>query len=104
MNHISPLVQAQLCEAILRLLEENDTSKDCLSNFSHCVFLLDLYNQEIPAALLNELHAIIDDYVEIGDEGHITFCSPQFSDEEQVELVERLLSIYIDVKGGNLIF
>jgi hypothetical protein len=104
MDRLSPYMQAKLCEAISALLEEErEASRPRLSNFAHCLFLLDLYKKEIPSHLLNELHAIMDDYVTIGEDGQITFRSNEFVTEEKAELAERLLSLYIDIMGGNLV-
>jgi hypothetical protein len=103
MDRLSPYIQAKLCEAILILLDD-EISQTRLSNFAQYMVLLDLYKQEIPHNLLNELHAIMNDYIELGDEGNIKFRSNEFSDEQKTKLTERLLSIYIEIKGGNLIF
>lgn len=103
MKHLSPYIQAKLCEAIMMLLED-EAPRICLSNFAHCLSLLDLYKQEIPRDILKELHTIIEDYAEIGGEGDVAFRSAEFSNDENTELAERLLSIYIEIKGGSLIF
>lgn len=103
MKLLSPYIQTKLCDALLALLGD-ETPPTCLANYAQCLFLLDLYKKEIPDDLLNELHAIMDEYVEIGDEGHIRFRAAAFSNQEKTELAERLLSIYIDVRGGVLIF
>ena len=102
---MSPYIQARLCEAISALLEDEDKeSRARLSNFAHCLFVLDLYKNEIAPGLLEELHTIVNDYVETGDEGQLTFRLAEFSEKEQAELAERLLSIYINISGGNLVF
>ena len=103
MKRLSPFIQEQLCEAIATLVDDEAASL-CLSNFAHCLFVLDLYKNEIPCALREELHEIINDYVEKGDDGQIAFRSNEFSDEQKMELAEQLLAIYIDVKGGSLIY
>jgi hypothetical protein len=103
MKHLSPYIQAKLCDAIMVLLED-EASRICLSNFAHCLSLVELYKHEIPQDILKELHKIMEDYTEIGDEGDMSFRSAEFTDDEKIELAERLLSIYIDIKGGSLIF
>jgi hypothetical protein len=105
MDRLSPYMQAKLCEAISILLEEEgEASRPRLSNFAHCLFLLDLYKKEIPSHLLKELHDIMNDYVTTGDDGQITFRSSEFLSEKNTDLAERLLSLYIDIMGGNLVF
>jgi len=103
MNHLSPFIQDKLCEAIAVLMGDEPSSV-CLENFSHCLFLLDLYKKEIPQSILEELHGIMDSFVEKIEGEEVKFRSKELSNEEKAALAERLLLIYIDVKGGNLIY
>jgi hypothetical protein len=100
---LSPDIQSKICGAISELLED-EPSQSSLPNFAHCLFLLDLHEKEIPADLLSELHTILDKYVRVSDEGQVMFRSIELSDDEKMELAEQLLSIYIEMKGGGLIF
>jgi hypothetical protein len=100
---VSPDLQSKICDAISELLED-ELSQSSLPNFAHCLFILDLYEKQIPADLLNELHDILNKYVKMSDEGQVMFRSIEISDDEKMELAEQLLSIYIEIKGGGLIF
>lgn len=103
MGRLSPFIQAQLSDALMTLLKD-DSLRIGLSDFSHCLLILDLYKREIPHSLLNELHGILRDYVQIGDRGQITSRSNEYTDEQWASLNERLLSIYVEINGGSLIF
>lgn len=85
------------------MLLEDEVSLSCLSNFAHFLLLLDLYENEIPHSLLEELRALVDDYVETND-GQIVFRCNEITDEQKTALTENLLSIYIEIKGGDLVF
>jgi hypothetical protein len=102
MDHLTPYIQARLCETLLTLLE-SEISQTSLTNFAHCLFILDLYKEEIPRNLLNEFHTILNKYIKLGDEGSITYRYHGLSDEQMMELTEQLLSLYIEINGGNLI-
>jgi hypothetical protein len=55
----------------------------------------------LPADLMPELKAILDELTKVhGEEGAIRATARAMSDEEGAELAKRVLSLYINLRGG----
>ena len=97
---MSSHVREKLCEAMLALFEE-DSVQIRLSKYRQYLTDLKHYEREIPAGLFNELKGILDDF---DDFFTVNGLEKKLSVKQEEEFTERLLSIYIEVKGGGLIF
>ena len=103
MQSLSPHVRDKLCEALATLLEDNPTC-DRLLNFDRYLAVLQLYENEIPKKLFIELHQIHTHFSQWLKEREASVLPDSVSANREAELTEKLLSIYIEVRGGGLIF
>jgi hypothetical protein len=104
MQHITAQVREKLCDALMTLLGD-DSSLARLNTFTQYLDFLKHYEHEIPSGLLRELTDLSNDFYKYFiDEAAATTPEKELTAEQEAELTERLLSIYIEVKGGGLIF
>ena len=97
-------VENKVCEAIIALLAD-ESLQTRLSIFNQYLQVLEPYAAEMPPSLLQELKTIADIFNRYLDGEEMVMTSRQkLTDEQEAELVERLLTIYIELKGGGLIF
>jgi hypothetical protein len=55
----------------------------------------------LPADLMSELKAVLDELTKVhGEEGAIRETARAMSDEEGAELAKRVLSLYLNLRGG----
>ena len=94
----------KVCEAIIALLADQSLQTR-LSIFNQYLQVLESYAAEMPSSLLHELKTILDIFNRYLDGEEMVMTSRQkLTAEQEAELVERLLTIYIELKGGGLIF
>jgi hypothetical protein len=103
MRHLSEHVREQLSQAIMALLKDASFPVRLLT-FNQYLAVLKLYEHEIPPGILEELRGISRGFGDFGNEGNLVMSVKELTAEQEAQLTEALLSIYIDLRGGALLF
>ena len=95
-------VRQKLCLTISALLDDGSIQAR-VSRANEYLIMLKLYELENTKEIRQEFEDII---AEITDDSNERIDSPveELTRAQEIELIERLLSIYVRESGGNLIF
>lgn len=100
MPQVSDSVTRKLCQVIDSLLAEGPI-QERLADATRRLDLLEFYKSEFPTAIFNEFTDIIRDLTEMlsNNQGNMPLAP-----EQEIDLTNKMLSLYIEISGGVLIF
>jgi hypothetical protein len=100
MPQVSDSITRKLCQVIDSLLAEGPI-QERLADATRCLDLLEFYKSEFPTAIFNEFTDIIRDLTEMlsNNQGNMPLAP-----EQEIDLTNKMLSLYIEISGGVLIF